>query len=264
MTLLQNSTVCRYGYTCNFQATGGVEPYVYSVAASGAGGSINSSGVYTAPDVPSANGTGAPIQKFDTIQVTDANADVVTAQILILTPLELVCEIIAQQLGLANGQVMIYNQKWNVPQDSKLYVTLEVLNPKPFGNSNKSEIVNGVLCEVQSVNFSTMLQIDLWSRSTLALERKEEVIMALRSQYADRLMSAYSFWIAPITSTFVNLSSSDGAAIPYRFNLAVNVQYAVQKVKAVDYFDEVTAEAYTDPETENEPIVVWPEPEEED
>lgn len=83
------------------------------------------------------------------------------------------------------------------------------------------------------------LDIDIISRGPEARDRKEEIILALNSIYAQSQQEGNSFYIGklPPSARFVNLSNIDGAAIPYRFRISVNLQYAFVKSKAIDYFD---------------------------
>jgi hypothetical protein len=72
-----------------------------------------------------------------------------------------------------------------------------------------------------------------WPANTLSLNRKP-------------IVSASGG--LPPGGQFVNLSMIDGDAIPYRFNISVNMQYFVRKVKAVAYFDD-----FADVEVTTEP-----------
>lgn len=213
--------------TLPFSALGGTAPYVYSIAPNGVGGSIDSSsGLYTSPDT-----TGV-----DEVVVTDSLGATAELAIAVCTPIELVCEVIQRQMRLGPGQVYLYNQKIIIPTDSAVYVAVGVISCKPFSN-NREFVDNGAsLNEVQSTNFQASLSIDILSRSIQALNRKEEIILALGSSYAESQMELNSFYIAPITSSFINLSELDGAAIPYRFNLSVNVQYFTQKTTSVPFY----------------------------
>ena len=153
----------------------------------------------------------------------------------------------AKELGLANDRVWIYNQKKNQPTDEKMFVVVSVLTCKPFANTSKF-LPDGTT--VQSINMMATLSLNVKSRSTEALLRKEEVLMALASHYAQSQQEQNSFLIGklPPGAQFVNLSEVDGAAIPYRFNISVNMQYFVKKVKAVPYLDQ-----FDEPEVTTEP-----------
>lgn len=233
ITITQSATAVGTLTPASFLATGGVEPYVWAVLPGGAGGSINSStGQYTGP----ATLYSSPQRAYDTIRVTDDDSDTATAQILVGTPLVLFCEIIQREMGLANGRVYEWDQKIMQPTDSGLYIAVSVPVCKPFGSGNK--FVNGI--QVQSVNMMATVDIDIISRGPSARDRKEEIILALNSIYAEQQQEANSFYIAklPASSQFVNLSNVDGAAIPYRYRISINMQYMVKKSPVAPYFDE--------------------------
>lgn len=229
--------------------TGGVAPYTYEVVSGGAGGTISAisgnEGLYTAPSSAPLEGDDA----YDTIRVTDDNGDTAEAEILIGTPLELFCEIIQKEMELANGRVYLWNQKLMQPKDSDLYIAVSVLNCKPFGNTNRPDSSGVGVNSVQSVNMQATIAIDIISRSLQAQRRKEEVLMALASTYSQQQQERNSFYIGqlPPAAQFVNLAEVDGAAIPYRYNISINIQYFATKTKAVDYFDD-----FSDVEVETE------------
>lgn len=211
------------GRASSFLGQGGVEPYVYSVVVGGNGGTINAStGVYTAPST----------YGIDTVVVTDALAATAELAILTGTALELFCDVIQTSMSLTQGQVYLWDQKINIPTDSRLYIAIGVRSCKPFGNSTK--MVDGV--SMQSVNMSADLDINILSRSAEALNRKEEVILALQSQYAEAQQESNSFYISQLSHSFVNLSEIDGAAIPYRFVVGARIQYFFTKAVAASYF----------------------------
>lgn len=229
LSLLQSTfALAPGGLTVPFGATGGTAPYTYSVAPGGAGGAINaSSGVYISP-----NTTGA-----DVVIVTDSVAATASGTVLVDVPIMLVCDVLQRAMGLASGQVYLYNQKINIPNDSRLYIAVGLTSCKPFGNRPKYDGSGGGLNAIQSVNMQATLSIDIFSRSTAALLQKEQVLLALSSPYATQQMELNSFYIAPISVGFVNLSALDGPAIPYRFNISVNIQYFTTLTTATAYYD---------------------------
>lgn len=232
MTVLQNSTAIGFGITTPFLGDGGVPPYTYAVAPGGVGGTIGAlTGIYTAPENTEGN---------DTIVVTDSAVIpvVVNATITVLSSLKLFMDVLKKELALTDDQIFLFDQKFENPNDSRLYIAVGVLTCKPFSNSNQSVSVGANLTEVQSTNFRAILSIDIQSRSTAALMRKEEVILALNSTYAKQQMELNGFYIAPQSSAFVNLSELDGAAIPYRFNISVTIQYAVTKTKVIPFYND--------------------------
>lgn len=215
------------GLSTYFLGIGGTAPYTYSVIGGGAGGTINSSGFYTAP-------SNVTQSEYDTIQVVDSLLSSAEVQILIGSPLDLFCDIIQTYMGLSQGQVYLWDQKINIPTDSRLYIAISILSCKPFGNSNKMDS-NGNA--VQSVNMQVRLGIDILSRGPDARDKKEQIILALQSPYAEQQQNFNSFYIGKISTDFVNISEIDGAAIPYRFNISVMMQYFVTNIAAAPYYN---------------------------
>lgn len=225
------------GRTSDFTASGGTPPYTFSLVAGEPNedvGSLDSAATTTEFTAPRHSG------RFG-VKVTDSAGTPATATALVTvhTPLTWFCKIIKAELGLANEQVYLWDQKINIPTDFRMYVAIGVQNIKPFGNRRVYDPTTG-LEEAQSGNFQATLSIDVLSRGPEARDRKEELVLALRSTYAEQVMEANGFYIAGLTTAFVNLSQLDGAAIPYRFNLSVALQYTVSKSKAVDYYDDFT------------------------
>lgn len=234
LSLSASYTAIGPGRTSSFLGTGGTAPYDYSVVVGGNGGTINvSTGVYTAPIT----------YGIDTVIVTDALAATAELAILTGTALELLCDILQFSMGLSQGQVYIYNQKINIPTDSRLYIAVGVRACKPFGNTTRT--VDGV--SLQSVNMMADLDINILSRSTDALNRKEEVILAFQSQYSEGQQEANSFYVSQLSHSFINLSEIDGAVIPYRFVIGARLQYFVAKQVAAPYYTQFDpAEINTD------------------
>lgn len=214
---------------------GGTNTFSYAIHGDPGDGTLGTidpaTGLYTAPAaLPPAKQQ--PIVVVATDQMTGATMD---SEIYILSPLELVCDVIQQGLGLLEGRVYVYNQKISKPTDDGLFVAVGILSCKTFGVSNNFDPANNA--EILSANMQAQLSIDVISRSTEALDRKEEVVLALNSTYARQQQELNSFKIAQLPSNFVNLSEIDGSAIPYRFNLTCAIQYMVQKTNPIPVYD---------------------------
>lgn len=237
LVLRSNASALAVGRRTSLQGSGGVEPYVYSVQPGGAGGSINaSSGIYTAPLEMSDD----PAKATDTVIVTDADDVTAEYSVLVTDPLGLVCDIIQNQMGLDDGRVYLWDQKIFEPTDSGIFIAVGVLKTKPFANNMEPVPSGGGMTAIGSINTMATLTIDVISRSYEAVRRKDEILLALGSLYSQSQQEANSFSIGrlPAAGQFVNLSNVDGAAIPYRFQIAVNVQYFVTIQKNADYFDD--------------------------
>ena len=215
------------GLTTSLLAIGGTAPYSFSILQGGIGGTIDSAtGIYTAP---SSN------FGIDTILIQDSSSPVnqTTIDILVGSQLQLVCNIISNYMNLSQGQCIIYNTKWTLPSDSRLYIAVGISSLKSFGNSNTN--YNGV--STQGVNMRAALDINIMSRSIDALNQKEQVLLAFSSQYAENQMEKNSFFVAPNSTGFINLSEIDGSAIPWRYLITAQLLYFVSNSMNTAYYD---------------------------
>lgn len=244
LSLAQSLTAVAINITSSFQGISGTGPYTYVVLSGGAGGTINAStGIYTAPAVMGAT----PATLFDTIQVTDSLSATATATILVGSPLFLLCDIIQTYLGLAQGRVYLWDQKIMQPTDSGLYVAVSLVRAKPFANNSSFDASGNA---TESVNIMATVDVDIISRGPAARDQKELVLMAMVSNYATQQQQANAFSIGrlPPTSAFINLSGIDGAAIPYRYKISFNMQYAASNTAAnPDITSFTSPTVYTNP-----------------
>ena len=226
---LSLSTVSPYssaGGFVKFEATGGTAPYTYSLVAGGDGGSINSSGLYTAPNLI--------VKGFQIIRVTDATTATANFTLNFFNHLQIIADIIKTKLALENDQVYIYNQKFNIPKDNRMYIAVKLGNQRVFGTSSQYLGTQ----EVTSINMQATITLDIMSRTLEALNRKEEVFLALVSQRSIQVQNQNHFRIAQVPSTFNDLSQLEGAAIPFRFNVSFNILYAKRILANVEYYNE--------------------------
>lgn len=235
LTLTSNySAVVPTANFVQFLASGGTAPYAYSVVSGGAGGTIDSSlGFYTAPDTMTAY---PPKQLFDTVQVTDGAGATLSSQIMVATPLFLVCDIIHQGMGLDPFHCFLWDQKVFQPTDSNLYVTVALSSCKPFSNSFK-QLPDGTIQQYTSMY--GRIDFDAISRGPAARDQKEMIILALNSFYSQSQQTANGFYIGkvPIMGGFINLSQIDGDAIPYRYKISFAMQYVMNLTPSVPYYD---------------------------
>jgi len=246
--LSQTYTAVTANIISSFHATGGTAPYTFSVLPGGAGGTIDPvTGIYTAPSIVDVVN---PNWAYDTIQVVDHIGATTTKQILVGTPLMLFCDILATQVGLPSyDRVYLWDQKIMQPTDSGMYIAVSVPMCKSFSNTNEyTTDGSGNYLQVQSTNMRATVDVDITSRDCTARDRKEEIILALNSTYAQQQQSANSFYIGKVPTNFINLSQVDGAAIPYRFKISVQMQYSYTKILGAPYFDTFSAvQTYTNP-----------------
>lgn len=132
--------------------------------------------------------------------------------------------------------VIIYAQNIKLFNTNKLQVTVRAGSFKTWSNRNTTKEINGVFSEVQNINQSCMIQIDVYSRNNDARDRHHEIIMAMNSNYARQQMDLYSFKLGIIGNT-VNNSGIDGGSDINRFTITYNALIHYQKIKPIDYYD---------------------------
>ena len=125
-------------------------------------------------------------------------------------------------------------------------------NPNPKGEDD-------LYLEIQDINESRLMQVDIYSRNNDARERFWEVEMALKSNYAQYQMDLYNFKIGTIPNA-QNLSGLDGGSDINRYTISFNVLTHQHKETPISYYDkfkatlnneegkfaEITSEGYED------------------
>ena len=140
--------------------------------------------------------------------------------------------------------VIIYGQNIKLFNTDKMQITVRTVSQRLWSNRNEFKNITTTtttttqtnFTEIQDINESRFMQIDVYSRNNDARDRFWEVSMALRSVYAEQQMDLYNFKIGTITNS-QNTSGLDGGSDINRFTISFNVLTHQQKSKAVDYYD---------------------------
>ena len=154
-------------------------------------------------------------------------------------PVKVIANILRIELRLKNDQVLLDNQKFEIPSDDRLYLSVALAGFKVFGNRNKhvSDPVSGLLVSEQGVNRQETYSILLYSKGPAARTRNWEVIAALLSDTAQSWSEANSMRIGMIPASMSYVPELEGTARLFRYSLLVNALVAYQKVQAVPFFD---------------------------
>ena len=146
--------------------------------------------------------------------------------------------------------VIIYGQNIKLFNTDKIQITVKSVSTKDF--SNRSEFIENpdpnpeldgkdAYLEIQDINQSRTIQIDIYSRNNEARQRFHEIAMAMNSVYAQQQMDLYNFKIGTIGNA-VNLSGLDGGSDINRFSYTFNTLIHFQKIKPVDYYNQFPTE----------------------
>lgn len=153
----------------------------------------------------------------------------------------LIAGLLRGYMELKTEQVVVYNQKWKIPPDDRIYITIASIGPqKPYGATVEQRLsVDGSqLLEDVAIPTREMIGVDIYSRSQDALNRKEEILQALASTQAQQLSEQWALKLARIPMTFVDLSGVEGVAILNRFHLAFAVLRTRTKTSVIEYYNE--------------------------
>lgn len=165
-------------------------------------------------------------------------------------PIKVVADILQQQLGLKDEQVLLYNQKFDIPPDDRLYLVLAFLGSRTF--ATKTQYVNdplsGSLVETQTTNRQEIYSVRMRSLTSEARTRNWEISPALKSTFAQQQMEQASMSIGYLPTSMNDLSRREGTAILNEYALTIRVLVAYQKTAPVDYFDQfATPQIFTNP-----------------
>lgn len=142
--------------------------------------------------------------------------------------------------------IIIYAQNIKLFNTDKLQITVRTVSAHDYSNRieyienpNQDPDLDGkdAFLEVQDINQSRMMQIDVYSRNNEARQRFHEVAMALNSTYARQQMDLYNFKLGAIGNA-VNISGIDGGSDINRFTYTFNAIIHFQKSKPIDYYNQ--------------------------
>ena len=162
-----------------------------------------------------------------------------------IEPIKVVAAILKSEMSLANERVVVYNQKWTLPNDSDIFISLGLGTSKVFANRNSTEDREAGFYEVQEINVRESIVIDILSKDSTARERKEEILLALRSVFSQQQQEINSLKIANIPDSFNDISVVEAAARLNRYNITIGVLSWRKKEKVVEYYDSYEYEVET-------------------
>ena len=161
-------------------------------------------------------------------------------------PIKQICQILQRQLGLDDGQVWIYNQKRNIPNDFSTYYVVNYDGQRIIGNVRREYSGDTGLMEYQSVHNLANYRVEVFSRSGQAREAKDLVLMALNSTYSQQIQEKYGFQIARNSFQVTNTSELEGVAELNRYSISFNVTYMTETTKSIDFYDTFSKEVITE------------------
>ncbi len=152
--------------------------------------------------------------------------------------LQILGDVIQQQLGLRDDQVILAYQKFKIPPTGDLLVVLSIVDSKFIGINDKYAPSDklGVI-ETQVATVRDLIQIDIMSMSDKARKSKNHVVMALSSIQSEQEQEAGSFQIASLPMNFINTSSLEETQFLERYTATIAVVHGETQEQVPSYFD---------------------------
>jgi hypothetical protein len=155
-------------------------------------------------------------------------------------PLKILRSVIVSELGLDDSRVLIYNTKFNLPSDEGLFVVLSFLASKTVSSGKRYEDATGGLLEVQETILSDSVAVDVFSQSTIARDRRHEVIWALNSDAMQSACELNTLKVGDLPNEFMDLSFVEANARLNRYRLTFRVSHLERREKLVPYYGTFT------------------------
>lgn len=146
---------------------------------------------------------------------------------------KIVMDILSEEMSLDAAHCLLGNQKWNIPVDKQLFVVVFDTIAGRVGTANfldTDPTSPYVGLETQQLTALHDCRVEIMSFDDEARVRKEEVVLALQSIYAQQLMGQYLIQIGRPQNP-VDASETEVSGRLFKFVTHVNVTCLHQKVK---------------------------------
>ncbi len=153
-----------------------------------------------------------------------------------IEPITVLAQIIQAEMGLSSEQIAFAYQKFNIPADG-LFIVLGYLGPSQSVASQT--YFDPILeTETQGLLMRHMIKIEAMSMApdNSARIRKEEISLALRSQFSQQLQEQNQIGIAWLQGDYIDATSFEETAMLNRYIITAAVHALHQKTKPSSYF----------------------------
>jgi len=152
-------------------------------------------------------------------------------------------DILKHEMEISNDRIALDDLNWRIPDTEDIIITVGLADAQPMSNQSYLREDETGVYEVNRVTMRENIQIDIMSRGVVAMQRRWEVLAAVKSIYAQQQMEINSFKIFAIPTAFVNTSAAEGGSQLARYTLTIpcHVWYKKEKLLSAtggDYYDE--------------------------
>lgn len=160
-------------------------------------------------------------------------------------PIKIIADTIKDFMALADDQIYIYNQDFNIKNTGGLQVVIQYNSSTPYSITNKFIPANeGVEGAIQKLRLLTRedYTINVISKTDEARQRKEEVLLSLITQNASDLQEEYQFKIFNISSGFIDVSEVEASGTLNRYAISISLLTSYNREIDAPYYDTFTIE----------------------
>jgi len=150
-------------------------------------------------------------------------------------PIKAIRDIIQHEMILDDTQIVVVNQKYNIPKFEGIFIALGVVEEKFaivktwFDHTTTTEWFEGQVI--------TSIQIDIMSRNEEARLRRFETLVCLHGIYGQNMVEANALKIARMPTTFVSLEDTEDVARMNRYSFTISVNSLYSQSKTGIYYD---------------------------
>jgi hypothetical protein len=154
-----------------------------------------------------------------------------------LAPDQVLGKILSAYMEMEPGRVVIYNQDFEAPRDPHLYITISLEDSNPLGIKHEVTDETETASAVLFHNFA----VEVVSRNREAIERKEEVLMALHSQLGLQIAEEHNVRLWR-NGRILDLSAIEGASALSRYRINVVMSSLKEKQTPIDVYEHFPTE----------------------
>jgi hypothetical protein len=150
-------------------------------------------------------------------------------------PIKVLAGILKQEMVLPDGQIMLGLENWEIPKNPGLYIALFYGPDTVVGQDNVFD--PATTSEVQTVAMMHEIAIEAMSFDSSARTRKQEIVQALNSVFAQQELEDNLMKISGLPDTFLPVPSLEETKWLNRFRISFHMNALYQKTKAVEYYN---------------------------
>lgn len=151
---------------------------------------------------------------------------------------KIIADILVAEMGLAAGQIMMSEENFEIPKTDAMFIAVSYVSSKPIGVTvtNTPDGLGG-MTEVQEAAMDHQVQLDIMSFNDDALDRREEVLLALASNASQFYQEQNLIQISRHCTPFQDLSTIEETRILKRYTTTFRVKAVTRKSKVGLYYD---------------------------